>query len=197
GNAPDLEAVEWVVSGPRMQAPFVKDSRSRWIEQHQIGIAADRDRALLWIEAEDSGRVRRKRADEGVYGHPSLADTLGVDHLHLRREPWDAVRYHGEIVCPRGLLLHGPRRVIAPDRLDVSAPEPVPQGRLVCSGAKRRGAHDLRRLCAAGPVAFIRQRQADRAGLGPHAGAGVPRGPRRFQPARAPGVYGVGPCRGD
>src|SRR2546430_7777935 len=149
-----------------MQALFVKDSRSRWIEQHQIGIAADRDRALLWIEAEDSSRVRRKGSDEGVYGHPSLADTLGVDHLHLRLEPGDAVRDPGEIVCPRGLLLHGPRRVIAPDRLDVSAPEPVPQGRLVCGGAKRRGAHDLRPPFAAGPGAFNRYAPGDRAGLG-------------------------------
>src|SRR5438132_14391975 len=112
--------MEWVVSGPRMQAPFVKDPRPRWIEQHQIGIAADRDRALLWIEAEDSGRVRRKGSDEGVYGHPSLADTLGVDHLHLRLGPGDAVRDPGGIRCPRGLPLHGSRPGDAPHR--VAAP---------------------------------------------------------------------------
>src|SRR5437016_10316064 len=120
-----------------MQAPFVKDPRSRWIEQHQIGIAADRDRALLRIEAEDSGRVRGKGSDEGVYGHPSLADTLGVDHLHLRLEPGDAVRDPGEIVCPCGLLLHGPRRVIAPDRR--MSPLLSPSHRAAWSAAERSG----------------------------------------------------------
>src|SRR5438552_11945598 len=49
GHAPDLESMERVIPGPRMQTPFVDGSRSRRIEEHQIRVAADRDRTLPGI----------------------------------------------------------------------------------------------------------------------------------------------------
>src|SRR5439155_825874 len=33
GHAPDLEPVKWIVSGPRMETPFVDNPRPDWIEQ--------------------------------------------------------------------------------------------------------------------------------------------------------------------
>src|SRR5262249_6734838 len=64
-RALEREAVERVVAGARVQPALVDDAGARGVEQDEVRVAADRDRPLLRIQAEDARGVGREGADEG------------------------------------------------------------------------------------------------------------------------------------
>src|SRR6266403_2925249 len=167
-HAAQLEAVERIVAGPRVEPPLVDHATARRIEEDHVGVAAPRDRAILRIEPEDARRVGRERGHEGLHRDAGAADPFRVDHRHLGLEPGHPVRHPGEILGPRRLLLDRPRGIVAADRLDVARAQALPEGGLIARGAQRRRAHELGRLRPAHRVALLGQGQVDRARLGPH-----------------------------
>src|SRR5262245_65450507 len=52
-DAPDGEAVKWIVSGARMQCALVDGLRGRGVEQQEVGIAAHGEGALARVETAD------------------------------------------------------------------------------------------------------------------------------------------------
>src|SRR5229473_3304551 len=100
-----LEAVERIVAGPRVELPLVDHALARRIEENHVRVTAHRDRALLGIEPEDARRVGRERAHEGLHRDAVVADTFRVDHRHLGLEPGHPVGHPGEVLGPRRLLL--------------------------------------------------------------------------------------------
>src|SRR6266566_2238099 len=60
-----LEAVERIVAGPRVELPLVDHAVARRIEENHVRVAAHRDRALLGIEPEDARRIGRERCEIG------------------------------------------------------------------------------------------------------------------------------------
>src|SRR5581483_6003412 len=125
--APQGEAVERVVAGARVEPALVDPAGRGGIEQDHVGVAADRDGALLRVEPEDAGGVRGERGHERLQRDPPLAHALRVDHRHLGLEPGHPVGHAGEVVRPRRLLLDGPRGVVAADGLDVAGAQPLPE----------------------------------------------------------------------
>src|ERR1700730_7463025 len=160
-----LEAVERIVAGPRVEPPLVDHAPAGRIEEDHVGVAAHRDRALLRVEPEDAGRVGRERGHEGLERDAIVPDALRVDHRHLGLEPGHPVRHPGEVLRPLRLLLDGPRGVVAADGLDVARAQTLPEGGLVARGAQRRRAHELGRFRPAHRVALLGQRQVDGARL--------------------------------
>ena len=57
------------------------------VEQHDIGVGADRERALLRVEAHDLGGVGRDETDEVRQPVAALFDRLGIDQGQARRDP--------------------------------------------------------------------------------------------------------------
>ena len=65
-----------------------------------VGVGADRERALARVEAEQLRGVRREQLDHAVERDPPLADAERVDHLQPVLEPGAAVRDLREVVRP-------------------------------------------------------------------------------------------------
>ena len=76
------------------------------IPDHEIGVGADRDRALARIDVEDAGDVGRGHRDEFFLGQPPGIDARGPQHRQAVLEPAGAVRESwGNRPSPMPLLL--------------------------------------------------------------------------------------------
>ena len=71
--------------------------RRRGSSTNDVGVGADRQRALARIEAHDLGGVGRDEADEIPKAVAALFDRLGVDQRHARLDPGIAA---GGVVDP-------------------------------------------------------------------------------------------------
>jgi hypothetical protein len=56
----------------------------RWVEEHDVGVAARCDYPLARIEAKDARRIGRDHVSEALQSHPALHHALGVDNTHPR-----------------------------------------------------------------------------------------------------------------
>ena len=74
------------------------------VEDDDVGVGAERDRALARVEAEELRRVRRQQLDHPVERDPALADAEVVDHLQPVLEARAAVRDLREVVLADRLL---------------------------------------------------------------------------------------------
>src|ERR1700684_2460674 len=77
-----------------------------WIEQHDIGIAADRQRAFLREQPKQFRRGGRRQLDKTVQRNSTRAHTPVVNNSHASFHTWHAVRNLRKIVLPERLLVH-------------------------------------------------------------------------------------------
>ena len=88
------------------------------VEDDDVGVGADGERALARVEPEELRRVRREQLDHPVQRDAPFADAEVVDHLQPVLEPGPAVRDLAEVVHARVLLaLEEVRAVVGRDRL--------------------------------------------------------------------------------
>src|SRR5262249_2633188 len=77
----------------------------RGVENHDIGVAADRDRALFWKQAEDLRRRRGGQLDKTIERDVSLTDAVVIDQAHAALDARAAVGNLAEVVLAELLLL--------------------------------------------------------------------------------------------
>ena len=104
GRADDLGALVEVVVDARVLGRRRDRHPLLGIEDHDVGVRADRERALARVEAEELRRVRREQLDHPVERDPAAADAEVVDHLQPVLEPRPAVRDLREVVAAERLL---------------------------------------------------------------------------------------------
>ena len=115
------------------------------IEDDDVGVGADGERALARVEAEELRRVRREQLDHPVQRDAALADAELVDHLQPVLEPGAAVRDLREVVLPERLLaVPAERAVVGRDRRQDVVAHRVPEHVLVRLVARRRRVDVLR-----------------------------------------------------
>ena len=88
-------------------------------------------------------------------------------------------------------MLRSPRRVVAPDGLDLTGAEPLPQCRLVRRGSQRWSAGQLGCFESAGCIALVAEDEIDRPRLDRNARTAGSRRARRLQRVRAREVHDV------
>ena len=90
------------------------------IEDHDVGIGADRDRAFSRKHSKDLGSSRGCQFDESIQADSILNDTSIVDEAHAVLNTGTAVRNFAEVVAPKFLLfLEAERAVIRRDHLKI------------------------------------------------------------------------------
>src|SRR5947207_6560079 len=87
GDRAELETVKGIISRSGVQPSLIHHGAPPRVEQDEIRITPDGDRALARVEPEDARRVRRECADERVNGDAPLGDPFGVDDAHFGLEP--------------------------------------------------------------------------------------------------------------
>ena len=105
GNAGHLDALEQVVVARRVVGLDRDRLLLRGVEDDDVGVAADRDRALARIEAEQLRRVGREQLHHPVQVESAGADAELVQDLEPLLDPGRPVRDLGEVVrapCPSG-----------------------------------------------------------------------------------------------
>src|SRR5262245_37631148 len=115
----------------------------------EVGVAADRDRALARVEPVDLGDVGRGERDKAVDIDASLEHALGEQQRQARLDPRNAVRYlveRGVAACDHlaGRVAEAKRRVVGRKHVKDAVLESVPDDRLVRLVARRRAADALR-----------------------------------------------------
>ena len=83
-----------------MQLGGAHDFAAPRVEQHHVGVGADCERSLPWVEAHDLGGVGGDEADEIRQSIAALLDRLGVDQREPRLDPGIAA---GGVVDPPAL----------------------------------------------------------------------------------------------
>ena len=113
------------------------------VDEHQVGVAAGRDGALLGIQAKDPGRVRAGHLDQPLRRQAAADDSLRDEEREHGLYRRGAERNVVEDVQP-ATLLDGQRvgRMVAADDRQLTAVDRVPEVRAVGGGAERR--RDLR-----------------------------------------------------
>ena len=88
------------------------------VPDHEVGVAADRDRALAWIESVELRGVGRRQRDESVDVDALAQHALGEQERQPRLESRDAVRHlmEGRDRAPRRACRAGPRSETARGR---------------------------------------------------------------------------------
>ena len=143
------------------------------IEDHDVGVAADRDRALARKQAEQLGGVGADEPDECRRVDATFGHALGEEHRQARREAGNAVRDLAErCVLARDLLalriVITRRRMVGRDDVDHAAADVAPERLLIGLGPRGRAEHEFRALEAGAVEVIGGERQVVRAGLGPH-----------------------------
>ena len=107
------------------------------VEHDDVGVAADRDRAFAWVEAQDARRVRRDDVDELLERIAALLHRLRVDHRHARLDAGvaaggvvDAVAAH----LDRQVAAH----LVGADAVKMAVLQAVPQALLIALRLERR-----------------------------------------------------------
>jgi hypothetical protein len=145
------------------------DRLARGIPDGDVGVAADRDRALLRVEAVELRVVGRGQCDEFVEAEPALLHAFGEEEGKAQFEAGDAV---GDLVEP-GLLalrqfaapVEAVGRVVGGEHLEGAVPEPGPHRLLRGVVARRRAAAEFGALDARLRDVVGGQEQILRAGL--------------------------------
>src|SRR5215475_82561 len=139
-------ALEKAVAGLTKMLGRPNRARRSGVDNQQIGIGADPNRALPRIEPENACRVLRQRSRHPPDGEAPLYHPLAVHQWHKSFDAWrakgndGAVRPNEDVLPARLLELLRGWRVIAADAGDVALLQSLPQGRLVwaAGGTKRR-----------------------------------------------------------
>ena len=116
------------------------------VADDDVGVGADRDRALPRIDVEDLRDVGRGDGDELVHGQPAGLDALGPQDRQPVLEPAGAVRDLAEVADAHPLLLGGEGAVVGRDHLQRARGEAGPERILVDLVAEGRRHHALRRI---------------------------------------------------
>ncbi|MNV44365.1 hypothetical protein D3C71_1361210 [compost metagenome] len=94
------------------------------VEDNDIGVAADGDRALFREQAEQLGTGRRDDIHELVQGNAALLHALGIQNREPVLDRRTAVRDFGEIAKAQVLLsLEVEGALVGADRLQTAVPE--------------------------------------------------------------------------
>jgi len=101
--------MERIVAGARMQSALVEHLRAIGVEEDEVSVAPDCDRALRGIEAEDARGIRAEGRDEVTDGQVALTHALRIHELHLGLEGGDAEWHPREVLETCRSLLGRPR----------------------------------------------------------------------------------------
>ena len=111
------------------------------VPDHDVGVAADPDRALARVQIEDLGGIGGGQADEVLGGEAPGVDAFVPQHRHAVLDPGGAVGNLREVVLAHLLLLGAEAAVIGGGGLQVSGLDAAPQCLTVLQRAERRAHH--------------------------------------------------------
>ena len=120
----------------------------RRVEDHEVRVRADRDRALARIDVEDAGDVGRGHGDELLARQPAGGHARAPEHRHAVLQSARTVRDDAEIIAPEALLRVGEGAVVGRDHLQRAALQSGPERLLVRLG---RGTAATSRAAPRGP----------------------------------------------
>jgi hypothetical protein len=113
------------------------------VVDHDVGVGARGDDALLRVEPEHLGRRGRDDLHPARQGEVPVAHAL-VDEVHAMLDARQAVGDLGEVALAQLLLLlEAERAVVGRDHAEVVGAQPAPELGLVLAGPQRRRAHVL------------------------------------------------------
>src|SRR5215212_9940494 len=141
------------------------------VENDDVGVASDRDRALPGVHAEELGRVGGDELDEPAQRDTTLPHAEVMEHVQAILDPRPAVWDLGEVVPAQGLLaVPVERAVVGRDNGEDVRGERVPEVLLVLLRSRRR------RVDVLGPleVRLVQRRLVDKEVLGTGLAPGVP-----------------------
>src|SRR5580698_5564186 len=127
----DLESVEGAVVVVGVMCLGRQSAAIVGIVDDQVGIAADGDRPLTRIEAEELRGTRAERVDESVHIEAAALYAVGIHQVDPLFEPGHAVGDVGEGIFAHHFLLEIEGAVVGAHGVNLSAPERVPERGLV------------------------------------------------------------------
>ena len=150
------------------------------IEDHEIGVAADRDRSFARIQTKKLRRSGGNQFDKSIHAETSLGDAAGINQTHAMFNAGPAVWNLGEVAASEFfLLLETEWTVIGGNNLQMIALETVPEFFLMPFFAKRRS-ENIFRAFETGNVKVFDATDTNIAGRFRHRREGRGRAPREL-----------------
>jgi hypothetical protein len=193
-----LGALVEVVVDPRLLGVGGDRDAPLRVEDDDVGVGADGERALPRIEAEQLRGIRRQELDHAVERDPSRSRAELVDHLQSVLEAGPAVRDLREVVLAECLLAVPEEcAVVCGDRRQRVGANRVPENVLVLLRPWRRGVHVLGAFEVRSLEEAVVDEEVLRARLAPHIPALLARELDRLDGLLAGDVYDVERSAGD
>ena len=168
----------------RQHLPPAHRALARRIDEHDVGVRAGQERALLGIEAVGAGRTLAHQRHHGRHVDEPLRHA-GEHRGEGRLDAGEPERALPDVALAGALLLDGRRGVVGGDQVDLARGDATPELRPRLLGARRRRALRPR---AAGAHVGVGEPEVVRAALDPQPGAAVARGAQAIDDRRVRGV---------
>src|SRR5215469_2357440 len=139
GHSSHLDAFEHGIVHPHVMVCGTDDVFAAGVENDQICVAANSDRALAWVEAEEFRRSGGNQLHKAVHAKAAGSHPAGVDQAQAVLDAWTAIRDFGEVVTSQFFLfLEAKRTMVSGDHLQVVSLESVPKPFLMPFLSQRR-----------------------------------------------------------
>jgi hypothetical protein len=132
-----------------MQHLIAQDCFAPGIKDHDVGISADGQRALSWVQPEAASWFCAAYFNPALKGKPPGADTVAVKQGQACLDAWSATRDAGEIIkAPDLLCFVEEGTMIGCDGVDLAGGQASPKGLAVNRGTGWGSHHKLGSLKA-------------------------------------------------